>query len=365
MILSRLDSLIRVGQLKQWQGLVEKERREHSLKYLFWETTHACPLSCRHCGSDCGKPLDKELSTDEIKGALKSISRDFDAEKIMIAITGGEPLMRKDLFEVMKFARSLGFRWGLVTSGMLVNEQTIRLCEESDMSTVTVSIDGLEETHDMLRGAKGSFNKAVDALRMFKESGKFEVVQATTCVSQYNIAELPALHALFTEMGIDEWRLLTVNPIGRAKDDKRLTLKPAQFRSLMEFIVERRKNKAMKTLFEEEGFLGIEYEGRVRDSLFYCPAGVNVGSILCDGSISACPNLPRTFIQGNVRKDSFKDVWENGFRIMRNLEWKKRGMCSKCVWWTFCKGNSLHLWDEEAGRPSVCHIHMLQEAQKT
>ncbi|MCD1295513.1 radical SAM/SPASM domain-containing protein [Methanocella sp. CWC-04] len=365
MILPKFDNIILMGQLKQWQDRIDKERKTHPLKYLFWETTRRCNLDCKHCGSDCGSDRDSasecELSTEEIKGAFRSIAEDLDPKNIMIAVTGGEPLLRKDLFEVMGYASDLGFKWGMVTNGTLVDEETVKKCKEAGMNTVTVSIDGLKDSHDHLRGRKGSFEKAVNALKLFKD-GKFEVVQATTCVSQYNINELPDLYELFKDLNIDEWRILTINPIGRAKEDPKLFLKPAQLRSVLNFIKERRKFKGLKTTFEEEGFLGPEFEGKVRDGFYFCPAGINIASILADGSIGSCPNLSREYIQGNIRNDRFKEVWDNGFKKMRNLEWKKKGMCAKCAWWSFCRGNSLHLWDFDSERPVVCHIHSLERS---
>jgi len=363
MIIPRLDSLVMMGQLKRWQDRLEKERKEHPLRYLFWETTRACNLRCRHCGSDCSVSMPDELTTDEIKAAFSSIAGDFDARSIMVAATGGEPLIRKDLFDVMGHASGLGFRWGMVTNGMLVDAEVVEKCRKAGMSTVTVSVDGLKESHELIRRG-GSFERTIEALRLFKDSGYFSVVQATTCVSQYNIGDLPGLYDLFGRMKIDEWRLLTVNRIGRAREDPKFVLKPLQLKSLLNFIAERRKEKGLNITFEEEGFLGIEFEGKVRDALFYCPAGINIASILSNGDIGACPNLPGEFIQGNIRKDRFKDVWENGYRMMRNLEWKHRGPCIHCKWWEFCRGNSMHLWDFGSDMPSMCQVHMLEECDK-
>jgi radical SAM protein with 4Fe4S-binding SPASM domain len=361
MVFSGLDRLVLTGQLKMWQDRLEKERKEHRLRYLFWETTRACNLRCRHCGSDCSVAKPDELTTGEIKSAFQSIASDFDAGSIMVAVTGGEPLLRKDLFDVMGYASGLGFKWGMVTNGMLVNEEVVERCRRAGMGTVTVSVDGLKEAHEYIR--KGSsFERAIEALKLFK--GHFRVVQATTCVSQYNIGDLQGLYELFGGLGIDEWRMLTVNAIGRAKDDPKFVLRPAQLRSLLTFIAERRREKGLRTTFEEEGFLGLEFEGKVRDSLFYCPAGINIAGILANGDIGACPNLPEELVQGNVRKDRFKDVWENGYHNMRFLEWKRLGPCLPCDWWEFCRGNSMHLWDFKAGMPSMCHLQVLEEGRR-
>jgi radical SAM protein with 4Fe4S-binding SPASM domain len=282
-------------------------------------------------------------------------------------VTGGEPLLRKDLFEVMGYAHELGFPWGMVSNGMLVTPDIVEKCRAAGMGTVTISVDGLKEAHEYIRKG-GSFERTINALKLFKDPGYFSVVQATTCVSQYNVEDLPGLYELFSRLGIDEWRMLTVNPIGRAKEDPKFKLLPRQLRSLLNFIAERRrekgKEKGLRVTYEEEGFLGTAYEGKVRDSLYYCPAGINIASVLANGDIGACPNLPEKFVQGNVRKDRFKDVWENGYGWMRNLEWKRRGPCVRCAWWEFCRGNSMHLWDFDADMPSMCHLQVLEESER-
>lgn len=362
MNISRIEQIIRLGQLQWWRGKIDKVREEHRLNYLFWECTHSCNLRCRHCGSDCGGKMSaEELTTEEIMEAFRSISCNFDARTIMVAVTGGEPLMRADLFEVMKYVTSLGFRWGMVTNGTLVDHKAVEKCRDAGMSTVTVSVDGLAETHDYIRRLNGSFDRSINALKLFKSSGYFSVVQATTCVSDYNFDELRRMYDLFKSTGVDEWRLLTVNPIGRAKDDSRFNISSDQLVKLLDFIVESRRKSGMRVTFEEEGFLGPDYEGRVRSSPFYCPAGINIASILCDGSISACPNLPRSLIQGNIRVDDFHDVWNHRYQPFRDLSWKKTGECKDCEWWPYCTGNSLHLWDIEKGQPVICHIHAIKE----
>jgi len=362
---SPMERIIRLGQLRWWKGRVEQMRSEHRLNYLFWECTRACNLRCRHCGSDCGPRLTGELNTEEIKAAFKSVSGDFDAKSIMVAVTGGEPLLRDDLFEVMGYAAGLGFPWGMVTNGMLVNESVVQKCHNSGMSTVTVSIDGLQQTHEHIRRLEGAFNLAVKALRLFKASDHFAIIQATTCVSDYNFEELQGLYDLFCDIGIDEWRLLTINPIGRAKADLRFNLSPGQLVGLLNFIADRRRpGKGLRITFEEEGFLGPDYEGRVRDHLFYCPAGINIASILHDGSIGACPNLPASLTQGNIRTDRFKDVWGSRFRQFRNSSWKRTGECLDCEWWPYCMGNSLHLWDMETEKPVICHMKAIREGTR-
>ncbi|MEW6232445.1 MAG: radical SAM protein [Chloroflexota bacterium] len=376
-----LKEFVKLGQLRLWQAYCQEQRAKHPLTYLFWETTLRCNLSCRHCGSSCGprSPV-RELSTQEIKDALSTVAADYVAPGIMLAITGGEPLLRPDLFEVVNLAHELGFSWGMVTNGTLVTPEVVAKCKDAGMSTVTVSLDGLKEAHDFIRG-KGSFRRAVQGAELVAKAG-FPLVQVTTCISQYNFGELEGLHRLVRDLGVDEWRLLTITPIGRARDDPKLLLPPGQLRELLDFIREQRrglpmgarniKSPAMAAskpasppvvLFEEEGFLGPDYEGEVRESYFACYAGVNVGSILADGSIGACPNLPRHLAQGNVRRERFSLVWEKGYQLFRDTSWKRCQRCSSCQWWGFCQGNGLHLWDFERGEPMLCHWRLLRETE--
>lgn len=355
-----MNDLVRMGQMKKWNDTFEAVTRAHRLSHLFWETTRACNLRCRHCGSDCTVKKADELTTGEIKEAFRSIAEDFDPRHIMVSVTGGEPLLRKDLFDVMEYAHDLGFPWGLVTNGVLVDEEVVDYCTDAGMCTVTVSVDGLRAAHEFLRRG-GSFERAVHALELFKKAGSFQIVQPTTCVSRYNIEDLPGLYDLFSGMRVDEWRLMTIFPTGRAREDPRLRLEPAQLRYLFDFIVRHREDGGLRVSYGDEGFLGVEYEGKVRDFLYHCGAGISIGSILCDGSIAACPSLPDEFTQGNIRTDRFGDVWENRYGNMRDIQWKKKGMCADCLWWEYCRGNSMHLWDFGEGGPCICHLRELKK----
>jgi radical SAM protein with 4Fe4S-binding SPASM domain len=99
----------------------------------------------------------------------------------------------------------------------------------------------------------------------------------------------------------------------------------------------------------------------VRDASFFCRAGVNIGSVLIDGSISACPNINRSFAQGNIYADNFLDVWQNRFQVMRNREWCKTGQCASCKSFHDCNGGAMHLWNERRDGIMTCHYHKLLE----
>lgn len=351
---------IKLGQLELWQKYTDYRRANPELTYLFWETTLRCNLSCLHCGSACGpnQKVEGELKTEEIKKALQSISRDFQVSKITLAITGGEPLIRKDVFKVIKYATELGFNCGMVTNGTLVTKEVAKRLKEAGIKSITVSLDGQEKEHEYLRG-KGNYEKAVAGLKNLVAQ-KFPLCEIITCVNRENIKKLEDIYELVRCLGVKEWRLFMISPIGRAKEMPSLFLTAGQLKQLLNFIKEKRGGKSeLKVSFEEEGFLGLEYEREVRDSFFFCLAGIHVASILYDGSISACPSLPRDFIQGNIRKDNFKKVWEEKFQQFRHLDWKKKGICQSCEQWDYCHGNGMHLWDFTKSEPSFCEYHLL------
>jgi radical SAM protein with 4Fe4S-binding SPASM domain len=122
---------------------------------------------------------------------------------------------------------------------------------------------------------------------------------------------------------------------------------------LMDFIAQSRADRRLNIQFSCEAYTG-KYEGLVRDSGFFCRAGINIASVLIDGSISACPNINRSFAQGNIYKDNFLDVWNKRFELMRDRRWTRTGLCLKCTDYKNCKGGAMHLWDEKKDNPITC-----------
>lgn len=127
----------------------------------------------------------------------------------------------------------------------------------------------------------------------------------------------------------------------------------------MNFISETRKQKKIRTTYSCEGFLG-GYEKQVRDDFYVCRAGINIASVLADGSISACPNINHSFVQGNIYKNDFINIWHSEFRNMRNREWTKKDDCVECKVYKYCKGNGIHLYKNIDSKLVKCHYHMLE-----
>jgi radical SAM enzyme (rSAM/lipoprotein system) len=275
------------------------------------------------------------------------------AKNFIVVITGGEPLLRKDIEICGREIRKRGMRWSLVSNGLLYNPDRQNSLINAGMGALTISLDGLEQSHNWLRNSGTSFKKVEEAIGIAASSLRlnFDVV---TCVNKRNIGELPAILEFLTGKGVKAWRLFTIIPIGRAKDEPDLKLNSQQFTGLMDFINETRKKGIIDLKFSCEGYVG-RYESKVRDAPFFCRAGINIGSILIDGSISACPNIDRSFSQGNIYKDNLYDIWQTGFEPFRNRTWTRRGKCAGCSEYRDCLGNGFHNWHGEKKEVLVCH----------
>ena len=335
------------------------QTRLHNLTYFFWECTLRCNLNCLHCGSDCISNYSQpDMPLEDFLKVADEVKTQFDPKTVLIAITGGEPLLRKDLEKCGDELQERGFPWGMVSNGFLMSNLKYDALINSGLKSLTISLDGLEKNHNWLRNHNESFKKAVDAISYIadKNNSSFDIV---TCVNQKNITELEKIRELLLTLKVKRWRLFTIFPKGRAKDIKEFELKNKQLVYLMDFISSTRKDGKIKAEFSCEGFLG-NYENEVRDGIYFCRAGINVASVLADGSISACPSLRGDFIQGNIYKDKFLDVWNNKFEIMRKRDWTKKGECSKCKVYKWCEGNGLHLHDELTGKLLYCHYNNLK-----
>ena len=339
------------------------ETKLHILNYLFWECTLRCNLKCQHCGSDCkSSSVFPDMPFEDFLNAIQPLKKHYPENSILVAIMGGEPLLRKDLAECGKQLRENGFRWGIVTNGYAYDEAMHAKLISAGMGSITVSLDGLEENHNWLRNNSKSFERAVNALELTVSYPRLSY-DVVTCVHQKNLAELTTLKEFLISKKIKNWRLFTIAPIGRAADNPEMLLTNEQIRQLMNFIADNRKNDPRINLyFSCENYVG-DYERKVRDSYFFCRAGINIGSVLIDGSISACPNIDRSFVQGNIYKDNFIDVWENRFDIMRNRSWCKSGLCEKCKDFKNCNGGAMHLWNEKQDSIMTCVADKLKHNQ--
>lgn len=348
--------------LKLFKKYRHNQAKLHELNYIFWECTLRCNLHCLHCGSECKKEAGvKDMPAKDFLKAIDQIIDIVNPNTTTIVFTGGEPLVRKDLELVGLELYHRGFPWGIVSNGLLLNEKRLNSLLNSGMRAATISLDGFEESHNWLRGNPNSFSHAVNAISLLAKTPDlaFDVV---TCANQKNFDELPKIKELLISLGVKEWRIFTIFPIGRAAEHPELQLPSDKFKQVFDFIAETRKEGRIKLNYGCEGFLG-KYEQKVRDNFFYCKAGINVASVLVDGSIAACPDLRANFIQGNIYKDNFKDIWENKYQIFRDKSWAKTGVCADCNFFDYCEGNGMHLHNENTGELMFCHLKRIEEGE--
>jgi len=338
----------------------KNQTRLHELNYLFWECTLRCNLQCLHCGSDCTQETSSpDMPLNDFLKVLDRIAPFVNTRKTMIALTGGEPLMRKDLVQCGKEFYKREFPWGMVTNGYGLTQKLLDELLQSGLRSVTVSFDGLTpESHDWLRGKNGSWERAKNAIAMITRADGL-VYDVVTCVNKRNINDLDGLKQLLISLGVKQWRLFSIFPKGRAENNPLLKLSPEEFRKMLDFIKQSRKEGTIGVSYSCEGFLG-DYEMEVRDTPFFCRAGIHVGSVLVDGSISACPSLRADYIQGNIYKDDFWTVWNERYQIMRNRSWTKTDICADCKSFKYCDGNGLHLRQQKNDKLLCCHLEMMK-----
>ena len=337
--------------LADYQAKLCKEPKLHQ---LFLELTLRCNEFCFHCGSGCGRDLPDGLPIEKYKEILDEVKANFGTN-LLIAVTGGEPLLYKDFFELVNYINKLGFKWGMTSNATLITKDVAKKLHDAGMYSISISIDGLPETHDRYRGFPRGYELAMRGVNNLIEENGTDEIMITTVVNHENISELPALFDIFDKVDIDTWRLTGIEPIGRALDHPEMLLTPEDNKRLMEFIKDKREQKYPVT-YSCCHFLGIDYEAEVRNWYFLCNAGVYVGGILVNGDVTACLDIPHNekTIQGNIYEDSFTDIWKNRFEIYRTPLSERNKECSECSVKKWCRGGAYHSYDYENEKPKVC-----------
>ena len=335
--------------------------REPQLRQLFLELTLQCNERCFHCGSSCAPGRREDLlSLEEYRAILEQVKEDFDLKKLQLCITGGEPLLRPDFFEILGYAHELGYRWGMTSNATLITPAVARRLAEAGMETISVSIDGLRETHDLLRGLPGGYDLAMRGIQNLLDVGSFSAVQVTTVINHENIGELDALFEIMDGLEIDSWRVINLEPIGRALQWPSRMLTREDYLRLFSFIREKRQ-AGYPVQYGCSHYLGPAWEREIRDWYWLCNAGIYTASIMANGDVGACLDIERRpeTIQGNVRQSRFKDVWEKRFELFRRDLSAGSAYCEGCEHAGHCRGDAHHSWDYDNNRPMLCFRDLL------
>lgn len=329
---------------------------------VIWNLIRRCNLQCKHCYStSLDIDFKDELSTDQIKATIDDLKV---AQVPVLILSGGEPLLRPDIYEITAYAKAKGFYVALSTNGTLINEDNIEKIKAADYQYVGISIDGLEEFHDEFRRQKGSFKTSMHAIKLCKEAGI--KVGMRLCLTRDNFKDLPAMLDLMEENGVDKFYLSHLNYSGRGKRNAENDAMFKMTKDAMEMLYERAWAHISQGIESDfvtgnndadgpfllqwaEKKFGQEYPNRVenlRQRLINWggnASGVNVANIDNTGTIH-----PDTYWWnhpiGNVKTDKFSDIWKNtqdplmlGFRESPR---PVKGRCKKCDYLNICGGNT-------------------------
>jgi radical SAM protein len=338
------------------------ERFRETPLIVFWESTRACRLACKHCRADAVlKPLPGELTTREAKALVEQVAS-FGSPAPLLVITGGDPLMREDLFDVIDHASSLGVPVALAPSvTQALGENALKALKECGVRSVSISLDGASErTHDWLRGASGNFRDTIRVIRAAVSMGI--PVQVNTAVWRGSLPELPELAKLVIELGASAWELFFLVVTGRAREE--LDISPEEYEAAVNFLVDVTmygiKVRAVEAPFfrraKLERLRGRQFEhplyhalvGRLRELLGEPARGVDqsvvptrdgcgIVFVAYDGTIHPSGFLP--YPLGNVRRDSLIRVYREHPLLQRMRAGEFRGRCGRCEYRLICGGS--------------------------
>lgn len=339
--------------------------------HCVWEITLACDLKCRHCGSRAGKRRPDELNTAECFEVIEALARLGTRE---VNLIGGEAYLRKDWTDLVRHVKANGMRCLIQTGGRNFNKKFIDAAIEAGLDGLGVSIDGLEELHDYLRGVPGSFNRAIETLKHAREAGLG--ISVNSQIGSRTAPDLPGILDKIIEIGATHWQLQLTVAMGNAVDNDELLLQPYKLAEIMPLLAELHEravqNNIVTVMGNNIGYFG-PYEHVWRglgDDRFHwtgCSGGHTVIALEADGLVKGCPSLESgEFGVGNVREMSIEDMWKRSERMrfsrLRSSE-QLSGFCGTCYYRDVCLGGctwTSHSLFGEIGNNPYCHYRVLE-----
>lgn len=354
-------------------------RRYHT--HAVWEITLKCNLACSHCGSRAGDARTDELSTEE---ALDLVRQMAEVGITEVTLIGGEAFLRRDWLDIARAVRDHGMQCSMTTGGFGISRRTAAKMSDAGISTVSVSVDGLEEVHDKLRGREGSFEFALRTMGYLVEAGI-----SLSCNSQINrlsVPQFPRLYELLRDNGMRAWQIQMTVPMGNAADHSEILLQPVELLlvfPMLTRIVRRARSEGVAVMVGNNvGYYG-PFESELRNmgdaegpALWQgCKAGLKVLGIEADGAIKGCPSLPTTaYTGGNIRENSLHQIVSETPELTFNLTegtpqgrdhlW---GFCAGCDFGDLCRGGcnwTAHVFFDRRGNNPYCHHRALVHANR-
>jgi len=271
--------------------------------FIMWEITGRCPCNCLYCYNESPKQV-PELSPKQAGRLAAEIAK---LKPFSVCLTGGEPTLREDFFALAGFFRKHNIPVSTVTSGWTVNEETAEKIYRT-FNYVQVSIDGPDaQTHDLIRGTKGSFDRAVRAVRLLKKNGLNRLSVAFSC-TQYNKTLFPEMVDLCLKLGVDELRTQYLMMVGKAGKNKKIELSPEEYDEIKSYIEQKQHE------LQAQNSKLMLYWG---NPVVHIVAGGLIGRVVilritAEGHYAISPYLP--FVMGNAKEHSLLEIWKKGMR---------------------------------------------------
>ncbi|MUG99603.1 nif11-class peptide radical SAM maturase 3 [Scytonema sp. UIC 10036] len=353
----------------------------HRKSYAVWEITLKCNLACSHCGSRAGNARSEELSTEEALDLVRQMAEVGIKE---VTLIGGEAFLRPDWLEIAKAINEAGMLCGMTTGGYGISLETAGKMKAAGIRTVSVSIDGLEETHDRLRGRKGSWKYAFKTMSHLREVGI--AFGCNTQINRLSAPEFPCIYECIRDAGARAWQIQLTVPMGHAADNADILLQPHELLDIYPMLA-RVARRAYQEGVQLQAGNNIGYygpyerllrgRGREHEFSFWqgCGAGLSTLGIEADGAIKGCPSLPTTaYTGGHIRERSLYDIIENSEQLRLNLgagtpEGTKHlwGFCRTCEYAELCRGGcswTAHVFFDRRGNNPYCHHRALVHEER-
>ncbi len=315
------------------------ETQKPNLKLIAWELTRSCNLSCSHCrASSKHGPYPDELATSE---CFKLIDDIVSFSNPIIILTGGEPLLRKDIFEIIGYGKKKGLVMVMAPNGTLLNDANIKNIIASGIKRISVSLDGPDAAaHDDLRQVPGAFKQACEGIRRAKKAGlEFQI---NTTVTKRNIDLLPQIIKLAKALGAKAHHIFLLVPTGRAKEMTSEELSASEYEEALKFLAGEKRKSSLeikvtcaphfnRILLQDHACSAPTLTGRG------CMGGVGFCFISHVGDVQPCGYLELKC--GNIREKGFKKAWFDS-EIFNNIrDWSiYKGKCGICEFKAVCGG---------------------------
>ena len=302
---------------------------------MSWNVTRECNMKCSHCYINATeKKLDNELSTEEGKRLMDQI---YQVSRPLLILSGGEPLLRPDIFELIEYGAKKGLKMGLGSNGYLIDDAVAKKLKAAGITTVSISIDSnIPAQHDEFRGVAGAWEKAVNACKALRKNNV--LVQVNTTLTHDNYDQIDDIMTLAESIGVENFHLFFLVPTGRGM--KLTDISPQKYEDMITNTFAKvhkhrlnvRPSCAPQFMRIAKG-MGLDMRQWIRG----CIAGMHYCRIYPNGDVTPCPYLPIKL--GNVREQSFKDIWFNSpvFKNLRNPDCLK-GKCGACEHKILCGG---------------------------